>query len=113
VLGAVATVLPALSTHTNRAEPEPPMVSVHRMVIQVLRSGPSGVEAMVGEPELAYARARSVSEVELSRVRSRVTKGPALPLVPPSGILVWKMWVNLLVPCRVEGMYISYEMFQV
>ena len=48
-----ATVLPALLTQTKRAEPDWPMVSVHWMVIQLSRSGPSGVEAMVGEPELA------------------------------------------------------------
>src|ERR1051325_7161667 len=95
-------VLPALSMQTKRAEPDEPIVSVHWIVTHVLRSGPSGVDAIVGEPELACARARRVSDVELSRVRSSVTNGPALV----EGILVWKMCVNLLVPCSVDGMYI-------
>src|ERR1044072_585699 len=86
----------------NVALPLDPMVSFHSMVIHLLRSGERWVEAMSGEPELAYARARSVSLLPL-RPRSRVRYGPPLS----TGVLVWKMCVNLLVPCSEDGMYIS------
>src|SRR5689334_1723294 len=86
----------------NAAFPFEPGVRVHWTVIHLPRSGARSHDAMSGEPELAYARARNVSLLPL-RPRSNVTHGP--PLV--SGVLVWKMWVNLLVPCRDVGMYIS------
>src|SRR2546421_2399328 len=87
---------------THDALPFEPGVNVHSMVIHLSRSGERSVAAMLGEPELAYARALSISLLPL-RVRSSVTHGP--PLV--DGVLVWKMCVNLLVPCSVPGMYIS------
>src|SRR2546423_6539957 len=87
---------------TQDALPFVPGVNVHSMVIHLSRKGASSVCAMDGDPELAYALALIISLLPL-RVRSRVTHGP--PLV--DGVLVWKMWVNLLVPCSVDGMNIS------
>src|SRR3954451_11361636 len=87
----------------NRAVPFGLILKVHSMVIHLSRSGARSAEAMSGAPDVLYARARSVSLLPL-RLGSRVIHGP--PFV--AGVLSWNMCENLLVPCSVVGMNISY-----